>query len=155
VQDAPAGRAEALEARDLRLDGDGGRRHGVDDRAAVVEDRDGGRGGRARVLVGDGVRPLGGLGPEAVRIGVEAQDDLGLAVGDRGGQPVGEVAGRLTAGELRGAVQGELAALDGLLEARAGGEARDLGGGDLDRLTRARVHTLARAALGDVELAEP
>ena len=44
--------------------------------------------------------------------------------------------------------------LDGLLEARAGGEARDAAGGDRHRLARTRVATLAGAALGDVELAE-
>src|SRR5215207_539888 len=44
--------------------------------------------------------------------------------------------------------------LDGLLEAGAGGEARDLAGGDGHRLARARVATLAGAAAGDVELAE-
>src|SRR5688500_11472962 len=44
--------------------------------------------------------------------------------------------------------------LDGLLEARAGGEARHLARRDLHRLAGARVAALARAALGDVELAE-
>src|SRR4051794_24200482 len=45
-------------------------------------------------------------------------------------------------------------ALDGLLEAGPGGEARHLGGRDLDRLAGAGMHTLAGAAIGDVELAE-
>src|SRR4051794_22920253 len=49
----------------------------------------------------------------------------------------------------------EWLALDGLLEAGPGREARDLGGRDLDRLARARVDALAGAALGDAELAEP
>src|SRR5687768_5987811 len=44
--------------------------------------------------------------------------------------------------------------LDGLLEARARREARDLARGDLHRLARARVAALAGAPLGDVELAE-
>src|SRR5437879_8743524 len=44
--------------------------------------------------------------------------------------------------------------VDGLLEAGAGGEARHLRGGDLDRLPGPRVDSLARAALGHVELAE-
>src|SRR5437763_8285249 len=47
-----------------------------------------------------------------------------------------------------------VSAVDGLLEARARGEARHFRGRDLDRLARARVHTLAGAALGDVELPE-
>src|SRR5262245_35510785 len=46
------------------------------------------------------------------------------------------------------------AALDFLLQTRAGGEARDLAAGDEDPLTRPRVHALARATLGDGELAE-
>ena len=46
-------------------------------------------------------------------------------------------------------------AVDGLLQARAGGEARHLRRGDLDRLARAGVHALASTAVGDVELAEP
>src|SRR3954447_26200369 len=46
-------------------------------------------------------------------------------------------------------------ALDGLLEAGPGGEARHLGGRDLDRLAGPRVHALSSAALRDMELAEP
>src|SRR3954468_17345894 len=44
--------------------------------------------------------------------------------------------------------------LDGLLEARPGGEARDAGRGDRHRLARTRVAALAGAAVGDVELPE-
>src|SRR5205823_12248666 len=44
--------------------------------------------------------------------------------------------------------------LDGLLQARAGGEARNLARRDGHRLAGAGVATLARAALGDVELPE-
>ena len=45
-------------------------------------------------------------------------------------------------------------ALDGVLEPRAGREARGLGGGDLHRLARGRVGALARVAVGDGELPE-
>src|SRR4051812_30804874 len=51
-------------------------------------------------------------------------------------------------------ISGLPSGLDGLLEARARGEARDAGRLDVDRLARARVDALARAAIGDVELAE-
>src|SRR5262249_55672726 len=44
--------------------------------------------------------------------------------------------------------------LDGLLEARAGREARHPAGGDGHRLAGARIAPLASAALGDVELPE-
>jgi hypothetical protein len=39
LQREPAGRAEALEAGELRLDGDAGRRRGLDQREAVGQDR--------------------------------------------------------------------------------------------------------------------
>ena len=60
-------------------------------------------------------------------------------------------AGPLTAGARHGR---RCQLLDGLLEARAGGEARHLAGRDRHRLARAGVATLAGAALGDVELPE-
>src|SRR4051794_21129272 len=44
--------------------------------------------------------------------------------------------------------------LQGLLQPRAGRELRDPRGRDLDGLAGARVHALARAALGDAELPE-
>src|SRR5206468_5129378 len=49
---------------------------------------------------------------------------------------------------------GSLSALDLLLQSGAGGEARHLAARDEDPLPRARVHALARAALGHGELAE-
>src|ERR1700743_2485468 len=45
-------------------------------------------------------------------------------------------------------------ALDFGLERRAGGEARHFAARDRDPLAGARIHALARAALGDVEFAE-
>src|SRR5262245_23409613 len=44
--------------------------------------------------------------------------------------------------------------VDGLLELRAGGELRDVGGRDLHLLARAGVHALPGGAPRDVELAE-
>jgi hypothetical protein len=83
----PTGRAEPLEAGELRLGRDARGARGVDQRAAVRGDR----AGRAR-----SGRPVGGCGaerlrPESRRVGIEAQDDLGLAPGDRVGEPVGDV----------------------------------------------------------------
>ena len=46
LQHAPAVRAEALEARQLRLDRDAGGAGGIDGRCAVRRDRDGGALGR-------------------------------------------------------------------------------------------------------------
>src|SRR5436305_6367375 len=51
-------------------------------------------------------------------------------------------------------VSGSAAALDGLLQRRAGTEPRDLAGRDLDPLTRLRVDALAGAALRYREVAE-
>jgi hypothetical protein len=86
-QRPPALRAEALEARELRLDRDAGRPGRVDGRRAVRRDRGGGPLGRRAVRR----RRRLGLGPEARGVGVESQDDLGLALRDEGVQPVGEV----------------------------------------------------------------
>jgi hypothetical protein len=83
----PAWGAEALEARQLRLDRDAGRPGRVDGRLAMRRDRDGGALGRRPVR---GRRRLG-LRPEPRRVGIESQDDLGLALRDEGVQPVGEV----------------------------------------------------------------
>jgi hypothetical protein len=83
----PAGGAEALEAGDLRLDRDDGVADGVDDGAAVGEDGGGGVGGGRR------------LGPEVAWVGVEAEDDLGFAVGDDGRQAVGDVLGGRLVGQ--------------------------------------------------------
>ncbi len=100
VQRLPAGRAEALEARDLELDRDDRGGDGVQDGAAV-----GGDGGRRA----DGGSAVSGLargiagGPEPRRVGVQAEDDLGPPLGDGGGQPVGDVvADRPAAGCLVG-----------------------------------------------------
>jgi hypothetical protein len=83
----PAWGAEALEARELRLDRDAGRARRVDGRRAVRRDRDGGALGRRPVR---GRRRLG-LRPEPRGVGIESQDDLGLALRDEGVQPVSEV----------------------------------------------------------------
>ena len=68
----PARHAEALEACDLGLDRDARGARRVDHRAAVGGD------------VGAGLRP------ELRRVGIEPQDDLGLAAGDEARQPVAE-----------------------------------------------------------------
>ena len=105
----PAGGAEALEAGELGLDRDAGGAGGVDQRAAVDEDGGGGlrgggggagraggvgrvdeRDGEALALLADG---LAGVGPEAGGIGVDPEDDLRLAGGDRRGESVAK-AGR-------------------------------------------------------------
>ena len=87
-QRVPAGCTEALEAGDLRLDGDDGIADRVDDRAAMGEDgsRGAGRGAGAERTR----RGVFGLGPERERIGIEAEHDLRLALGDRGGQAIGK-----------------------------------------------------------------
>ena len=86
LQRGPAVRAEALEARELRLDGHAGRAGGVDERGAVLAD--GGRGAlRGRAVGG---RALDRLRPQARRIGVQAQHDLRLARRDERGEAVAE-----------------------------------------------------------------
>jgi hypothetical protein len=87
LEGAPAGGAEALEAGELRLDRDTRRAGRVDRERAVRRDRDGGALGRGPVR---GRRRLG-LRPQTCGVGVEPQDDLGLALRDEGVQPVGEV----------------------------------------------------------------
>ena len=195
----PPGCAQALEAGDLRLDGHARGPGGVDDRAAVRGDRD------ARTLRGAASGPAragraGRRGPQPHRVGVQAEDDLGLTAIDehgqtvREGRPPGRPAGRDvppvsghpgvshagptasgterpsrrrarrhrpaptgTAGATRtaGAPEpGRRSGVDGLLEAGARREARDLRRGDVDGLARPRMHALARAALGHAELAE-
>jgi hypothetical protein len=150
LEGTPAGGAEALEAGELRLDRDARRAGGVDGERAVRRDRDGGALGRGPVR---GRRRLG-LRPQTCGVGVEPQDDLGLALRDEGVQPVGEVQTGRGPGLLRVAGLQRLV-VDGLLETRAGREARHLRRRDLDRLAGARVHSLTGAALGDMELAEP
>jgi hypothetical protein len=168
-QRRPPGRAEALEACELRL-GRGARGPGrVDQRPAVGHHRAG------RTLGG---RPLSGCGvhrerPQPRGVRVEPQDNLGLAPGDDGCQPVGKARpgrrlgvshGRRGGRRRRGGprpryrAQRSLARraqpLTAFFRPGAGREARHLRGADLDRLAGARVHALTRAALGDVELAE-
>jgi hypothetical protein len=68
-----AGRAERLEAGELRLDREARVRGGVDQRAAVGEDGGGRRrSGIGRVGPGGGIRDR----PERRRIGIEAEDEL-------------------------------------------------------------------------------
>jgi hypothetical protein len=86
-QRRPSGRTEALEAGELRLGGDARRAGRVDERAAVCDDRTGRPLGRRPARPG-GLRRLG---PQARRVRVESQDDLGLAPGDDVRQPVGEM----------------------------------------------------------------
>ena len=131
----PAGRAEALEAGELRLDRDAGVAGGADQRDAVLGDRRGRGLGRL-----SGPSPdRRGSSPAGIR--VEAEADLTAALLDERGEPVGE--GRSGP-----------SALDALLETSASGELRHLAARDRDPLAGARVDALARAALGDAELAE-
>ena len=115
LQRQPAGRAEPLEASQLGLDGDARRRRGVDQRQAVGEHRRGGleprddaRGTlRARRLADAAggeldlgergrepcprlARALDRGGPQPRRIGVDAQNDLGLPQRDRLSEAVAE-----------------------------------------------------------------
>ena len=112
----PAGEAELLEERELRLGGDAGGSGGVDQRQRVGEHRGGGleAGGRGGPVLGagmalDGERGALGLGeragelraglgralggPEGGEVGVDADDELRLAGGD-GGLETGAEAGR-------------------------------------------------------------
>src|SRR4051812_49703509 len=73
--------------------------------------------------------------------------------GGSGHQGEGTAATSPRAGRRRVALRVP-SALDRVLEARAGREARSLGGGDLHRLARGRVGALAGVAMGDGELAE-
>ena len=107
----PAGEAEALEARELGLDGDAGRAGGVDDRDAVgehggggLEPRGAGRrrarsraGGRARAGgVRDGrarrlaLRSAGGGRPQPRGSGSSPRTTCDSRARDRGGEPVAE-----------------------------------------------------------------
>jgi hypothetical protein len=87
LEGAPAGRAEALEARELGLDRDARGPRRVDGGSAVC----GYRSGRAisgRPVCG---RLRDGLRPEPSGVGIESQDDLGPALGNQGLQPVCEM----------------------------------------------------------------
>jgi hypothetical protein len=83
----PAGRAEALEAGQLELDRDAGLLRRVDHGAAVRRYRSRG----ALTWSTPGRRCAQRVGPQPRRVGVEAQDDLGLARDDELGQPIGEM----------------------------------------------------------------
>jgi hypothetical protein len=85
-QGAPAGRAEALEAGELRLDGDAGRSRLVDQAAAVGGDR----GGRQLCGRGAGIAWRLPLPGQLGRVGVEAEADLAAALFDERRQPIGE-----------------------------------------------------------------
>ncbi len=88
LQREPAGEPELLEEGVLRLGRDAGGRGGVDQLEGVGEDRD--RGVEACVTGGGGdqVARLGGAldggGPEAGRVGIDPDDDLGPARLDGG-----------------------------------------------------------------------
>jgi hypothetical protein len=86
LQGSPAGRAEALEAGELRLDRDAGGAGAVDQGAAVRRDR-----GRGQL----GGRPLAAARPcplpgQLGRIGVEAEADLAAALVYERRQPIRE-----------------------------------------------------------------
>lgn len=86
LQRRPAGRAESLEAGELRLDRDAGGPRLLDQAATVIGDR-GGRplgGGRLRV---PGPRPVPG---QLRRVGVEAEADLAAALFDERREPIRE-----------------------------------------------------------------
>ena len=87
----PARRAEALEARELRLDGDARRRRGGDREPAVVRD---GLGRQRRALRGRHLgcpRARDRLGPELGRIGIEPEHDLAATLFHERRKPVCEV----------------------------------------------------------------
>jgi hypothetical protein len=72
AQGRPAGRAEPLEARELRLDGDARRTGRLDQRRAVRRHRR----GRSLRRVPRGGRGLDRARPQAGRVGVEAEHEL-------------------------------------------------------------------------------
>jgi len=82
----PARRPEALEARELELDGDARRPGGVDQRRAVLGDGGGRRLRRFRAGGGGGRR----LRPQTRRVGVEPQDELRSPLGDATFEPRAE-----------------------------------------------------------------
>jgi hypothetical protein len=86
LERGPAGRAEALEAGDLRLDRDAGGRRRGDQRRAVRDDDLG------RALGGAAVAGVGGQGlrPHPRGVGIEPEDDLRLALADACCEPGGE-----------------------------------------------------------------
>jgi hypothetical protein len=86
LEHRPADRAERLEARQLQLHRDAGLRGRVDQGSAVLENR-APRGLRRRKACG----LLGSAGrPQRARIGVQAEHDLRLTLGDSCGEGVAE-----------------------------------------------------------------
>ena len=113
--------------------------------AAAARDRD-----RARARPGSGARRR----PRARR-----SAKFTVESAPAGGPPAGRRARHRVHGPRLAAPRArrkpaELAALDCLLETRAGGEPGHLAARDRDALLRLRVDALAGAPLGDVELAE-
>ena len=84
-QRRPAGRAEALEAGELRLDRDAGRAGALDQRPAVGGDGTGRQLGRRALDRGPEVGP-----GQLRRVGVETEADLAAALFDERRQPVRE-----------------------------------------------------------------
>ena len=142
---AQPGRAEALEARELRLDRDAGRAGRLDRRDAVARRRR-----RPCASAGSPAAAAASSadGPELGRVGVEPEHDLAAALLYERREPVGEAVARVTRAWRRDS------ALDGVLSAEPAREPRHLAGRDLDPLAGLRVHALTRAAIGDGELAE-
>jgi hypothetical protein len=89
LERAPAGRAEALEAGELRLDRDAGRAGALDQRETVGDDGAGGDLGRCALDGGTQV-----LAGQLRRVGVEAEADLTAALFDERRQPVCERSSR-------------------------------------------------------------
>ena len=166
----PPRRAEPLEAGELQLDGHAGRPRGLDGGAAVA------RHGRRRALRRGALLfapalPVAtaqpGPGRAPARPGCDAplrapQAGPRNASHDRLPSPgvrhrslaCSRTRRSLLPRQARLSIASDLAALDRLLQRRAGGEARHAAGRDLDPLAGLRVHALAGAAVGDRELAE-
>jgi hypothetical protein len=84
AQRVGARRAESLEARELQLDGDTCLRRGLEQRAAV---RDHGRTHRVAAAL---VILASSDGPQLARVRIQAEHDLGLALGNALGELLGE-----------------------------------------------------------------
>jgi hypothetical protein len=85
LERGPAGRAQSLEAGELRLDGHAGGTHRLDGRAAVALDGGGGELGRPAGEVSCG---LDRDWPQSGRVGVETEHDLAAPFLDEAGEPV-------------------------------------------------------------------
>jgi hypothetical protein len=87
AENLTARRAQGLEARQLRLDGDARLRRRVDQGAAVRKDC----GRRCRGGIGGlASRRLRGERPQRGRIGIEPEYQLGAALGDLRSEPVAQ-----------------------------------------------------------------